>query len=123
MLWDEKPQSGEAIVSGDSEGKECEDDKDDELSDVDEGRGLDSERTVEGDDVEGRGRGDSGAMQRGRGGETKKMVRPQRDGKSRVGYCESDDDSDEYANESADGDVGREYQLSDLDERHNFGGF
>ena len=49
-------------------------------------------------------------------------MRPQRR-KLRVGYCEPDDDSDEYANESADSDVGSEYQLSDLDERHDFIGF
>ena len=59
-------------------------------------------------------------MQRGHGGEKKRSVRPQRR-KSRVGYCEPHDDSDQYANESADTDVGSKYQLSDLDEHDCIG--
>ena len=59
--------------------KERDNDKDDELSDVDE-RGDnektvevgDNERTVEGGDVEGRGSGYTGPMQCGRGGKKKK---------------------------------------------------
>ena len=99
--------------------KKSEGDKHDEHRDVDEGG--DNEMNVEGGDVEDRGSGDSGAMQRG--GERKKMVRPQRDRKSSVCYCEPDDDDDEYGNKSADSDVGSEYQPSDLDEENDFLGF
>ena len=40
-----------------------------------------------------------------------------------MAYCEHDDHSDQFANESADSNVGSEYQLSDLDEQHDFVGF
>ena len=86
-----------------------------------------NERTVEGGDVEG----DTAPRQRGRGGAKRKIVRPslrpvvQRPQctRARVVYYEQDDDSDQYANESADNDVSSEYQLSDLDEEHDLSGF